>query len=233
MRLSNGSSATWKADTQDNQHLAVFALGDRADLHLGDQLRPLQAATEEESQDGIVAFALEALPVRQGKQFPRLLPGKPVADALPMRGAPFTPLMAASVSVATSSAESVGFTFRSQNARKHFERVAVGAARLVRSDTVQYTFDRLISLISWPTRSCRRSSGWVSGIRAVGIHGETPHSPAARFQAAASGPRRKSSGEAAGCSLQGWRGSSGHSLYMRTIYIGEYLYRRTICSTRI
>jgi hypothetical protein len=46
-----------------DQHPAVFALGDRADLHLGDQLRAPQAAAEEESQDGIVAFALEALTV--------------------------------------------------------------------------------------------------------------------------------------------------------------------------
>src|SRR6202453_519073 len=65
-----------------DQHPAVLPLRDGADLHLGNQLRPTQPAAEEESQDGIVAFALEALPVRQRKQFLRLLPGEPVADAV-------------------------------------------------------------------------------------------------------------------------------------------------------
>jgi hypothetical protein len=48
-----------------DQHPAVFALGNGADLHLGDELRPAKPAAEEESQDGIVAFALEALAVGQ------------------------------------------------------------------------------------------------------------------------------------------------------------------------
>src|ERR1700727_293929 len=48
-----------------DQHPAVLPLSDRADLHLRDQLRPSQPTTEQKSQDGIVAFALEALPVRE------------------------------------------------------------------------------------------------------------------------------------------------------------------------
>ncbi len=72
-----------------DQHPAVLPLGDGADLHLGDQLRPAQPTAEEESQDGIIAFALEALPVRQRKQFLRLLPGEPVADAVATPGRAF------------------------------------------------------------------------------------------------------------------------------------------------
>jgi hypothetical protein len=48
-----------------DQQPAVLPLGDRSHLHFGDQLRPPQSAAEKQSQDGIVAFALEALPVRQ------------------------------------------------------------------------------------------------------------------------------------------------------------------------
>ena len=58
-----------------DQHPAVLPLGDRADLHFGNQLRPAQPTTEQESQDGIVAFALEALPVRAAKAVPAPAPG--------------------------------------------------------------------------------------------------------------------------------------------------------------
>jgi hypothetical protein len=58
-------------------------------LTLGEQLCPAQPTAEQESQDGIVAFALEALPVRQRNQFLRLLPGQPVADAVSAPGRAF------------------------------------------------------------------------------------------------------------------------------------------------
>jgi hypothetical protein len=64
----------------------VLALGDRSDLYLGDEFRPSQPTAEQESQDGIIAFALEALTVGQREQFLRLLPGEPVADAVPTPG---------------------------------------------------------------------------------------------------------------------------------------------------
>ena len=58
-----------------DQHPAVLPLGDGADLHLGDQLCPAQPTAEEESQDGIVAFALEALAVRAARAVPAPAPG--------------------------------------------------------------------------------------------------------------------------------------------------------------
>jgi hypothetical protein len=87
-----------------DQDPAVLALGDGADLHLGDQLRPAQPTTEEESHDGIVAFALEALPVRQRKQFLGLLRVSQLPMRFPRRGAPFTSLTAAAVSGAINPA---------------------------------------------------------------------------------------------------------------------------------
>jgi hypothetical protein len=66
-----------------DHHPAVLPPGDGSDLHLGEQLCPEQPTAEQEGQDGLVAFALEALPVRQRKQFLRLLPGQPIADAVP------------------------------------------------------------------------------------------------------------------------------------------------------
>jgi hypothetical protein len=69
-----------------DQYPAVLPLGHGANLHLGDKFFPSPPAAEEENQDGIVAFALEALRFRQGKQFLGLLPGRPVADAIPTPG---------------------------------------------------------------------------------------------------------------------------------------------------
>jgi hypothetical protein len=60
----------------------------------------LQRAAEEESQDGIIAFAFQAFAVAQRQQFLRLLPDQPIADAVPRRGAPLRSLMAAATSAA-------------------------------------------------------------------------------------------------------------------------------------
>jgi hypothetical protein len=66
-----------------DQHPAILPLRDGADLYLGDEFRPSQPAAKQESQDGIVAFAFEAFAVGQREQFLRLIPGEPIADAVP------------------------------------------------------------------------------------------------------------------------------------------------------
>jgi hypothetical protein len=65
--------------------------------------------------------------------------------------------------LATSSAESVGFPSWSQNAR-NISRAWLQARRLSSEATLSNT-----RLTSRPTRSCRRSPGCVTGIRAVGF----------------------------------------------------------------
>jgi hypothetical protein len=97
---------------------------------------------------------------------------------------------------------------------EHLENVAVGAARLVRGQTVQYPLDQL------PDAVLPQIAGLSHRDQGCRVHEETPNSPVARFRAAAPGPRRKSSDGAAGRSGSGWRESSDPSLY-----------RRVVCST--
>ena len=74
-------------------------------------------------------------------------------------------------------------------------------------------------LTSCPTRSSRISPGCVTGIRAVGFT-RRPHIRPSAGSGALRRAKAKSSGESAGCWLQGRRRNSDPSLY-----------RRVVCST--